>query len=81
MNLMTQAIENIYKFANTTLHLDRHNCQIIFNVGNDGKLNIRVEYNYDNIIIAHDLSIEEGLPHIVCLAYYSFADLARKRHF
>lgn len=48
-------------------------------MGNDGKLNIRVEYNYDNIIIAHDLSIEEGLPHIVCLAYYSFADLARKR--
>ena len=79
MNLMTQAIENIYKSGNTTLHLDRRNCKVIFNVGNDNKLNIRVEFNYGNLIDAYDLSTEEGLPHIACLVYYSFADLARKR--
>ena len=79
MNLMTQAIENIYKYGNTTLHLDSRNCKVIFNVGNDNKLNIRVEFNYDNLIDKYDLSTEEGLPHISYLVYYSFVDLARKR--
>lgn len=79
MNLMTQAIENIYKYGNTTLHLDRYNCKVIFNVGNDNKLNIRVEFNYGNLIDKYDLSTEEGLPHISYLVYYSFVDLARKR--
>lgn len=78
MNLMTQAIENIYKFGNTTLHLGRYNCNIIFNVGDNNRLNIRVELNYGNLIDTYDLNVEDGLVYIAYLVYYSFINYARK---
>lgn len=79
MNLMTQAIENIYKFGNTTLHLDNHNCKVIFYMGNDSELNIKVELNYGNLLDMYNISMEESSPYIAFLVYYSFANTRRKK--
>lgn len=78
MNLMTQAIENIYKYGNTTLHLGRHNCKIIFAVGSDRKLNIREEHDYGDFVDSYDFSVEEGVSIISYLVYYSVVNSARK---
>ena len=78
MNLMTQAIENIYKYGNTTLHFGRYNCKIIFAVGSDRKLNIRVEYDYGDFVDSYDFSVEEGVSIISYLVYYSVVNSARK---
>ena len=81
MNLMTQAVENIYKNGNTILHLkEKLNWKIMFYVGDSGKLNIRIEKDYGhNLIETFDLDTKEGLLHISLLAYYSFCNHARKK--
>lgn len=81
MNLMAQAVENIYKHGNAILHLrEKPNWKIIFYVGDDNKLNIRIEKDYgNNLIETFDLNAKEGLSHIALLIYYSFRDQARKR--
>lgn len=81
MNLMTQAVENIYKHGNAILHLsEKPNWKIIFYVGDDNKLSIRIEKDYgDDLIETFNLNAKEGLSHIALLTYYSFSDYTRKR--
>ncbi len=71
MNLMTQAVENIYKYGNTSLIINSENIIITFFVEND-KLNIKMERCFEKgLSDEFYLSLEEGLAHIACLAYYS----------
>ena len=81
MSLMTQAVENIYKNGNTILHIKgMPNWNIMFYVGDSGKLNIRIEKDFGhNLIETFDLDTKEGLSHISLLAYYSFCIHARKK--
>ena len=81
MNLMTQVVENIYKNGNAILHLnEKPNWKIIFYVGEDNKLNIKIEidYGYD-LVETFNLNAKKGLAHIALLVYYSFNNYARKK--
>ena len=52
MNLMTQAVESIYKNGNAILHLNKDpNWKIMFYVGDNGKLNIRTEQDFGHGLI------------------------------
>ena len=80
MNLMTQAVESIYKNGNAILHLNKDpNWKIMFYVGDNGKLNIRTEQDFGHgLIESSDLDAKEGLLYISLLAYYSLFGYARK---
>ena len=81
MNLMSQAMENIYNYGNTTLNLlNDPKWNISFYVGNNGKLTIKAQINddYDDYV-CDELDSCEGITYISLLAYYSVNAFARKK--
>lgn len=82
MNLMTQAVENIYKHGHAILHFrQKPDYKILFYVGNNNELSIRIEKNYDNNLTETlDLDPKEEPAYIALLVYYSFNDYIRKKN-
>lgn len=81
MNLITQAIENIYKYGNSILYFGKYNSRVIFETGDNNKLKIRIEneYNDEDLCQESELTPEEGLSYIVYLVYYSIFESKRKK--
>lgn len=76
MNLMTQAVENIYKYGNAILELEDRkgfHYKIDFYVGNStGELQIKVQiYDDYDLFKSFNFNVKEGLSYIALLVYYS----------
>lgn len=86
MNLMTEVIENIYKYGNAIVEYqnNKFESKIVFYVGKNDKLNIKLEqyYRMDGMKLEaasfDNLSAKEGFRYIVLLVYYTLVDGKRE---
>ena len=80
MNLLTQAIENLYKHGMFILKFNNgDSCDITFFVDENGKLRIHVDHFYESFTNKYDLDEENFLPEIALLAYYSLFSTIRTK--